>query len=70
MPLIPDGLNGDLNQGAGGKYICLEIYCEENETLPGENSFPATTLYHFRSHPEPDFLPVEVCEGLSLRSIA
>jgi len=64
MPSRPDGLNGDLNQSAGGKDIFLEIFREEGSTnwLPSESSFnEAMTNYNFGRYPNPGYEPADVC---------
>ncbi len=64
MPWRKDGLNGDLNQSAGGKDIFLEIFRDEGSTknwLPTVSSFhEGWTKYDFSGYPEPGYEPVEI----------
>ena len=62
MPELPNGLNGDLNEGSGGKFIFFELYrLSNNLNLPGSSSLPAATAYNFDPYPGPGYEPAEIC---------
>jgi len=70
MPLRPDGLSGDLNQGSGlfglffgGMTVYLEILRDNDSQWVDANSLPTLVSYEFQEagYPEPVYQNTRVC---------